>query len=250
MSVHDIVARAWDSKRAELYERVRPGYPQAAVAFLVERFEIDSSMELLDLAAGTGKLTRALLTTGARVTAVEPLDGMRSVLARELPHVNVMAGTAEEIPLPDGFVDVVAVGQAFHWFDPAKAPVEIARVLKPGGGLVAIWNTRDNRVDWMAAIREMIDEARGDVPRHSDDRWRRGIEASGLFEPLELSLFEHSQELSRGEAVEVFASRSHISALPDDQRAEALARIDAVVPDDERITIPYTTEVYWTRRSS
>ena len=246
--VRDVVSRAWDSSAAELYERVRPTYPQSAIAFIVEELDLDAGSELLDLAAGTGKLTRALLHTGARVTAVEPLDGMRSVLARELPEVTAMAGSAEEIPLEDASVDAVFVGQAFHWFDPEKAPREIARVLRAGGGLVPIWNTREEREGWVARIREVIERYKGDAPQHEDDEWRQGLDASGLFGPIELRTFEQVQEVSRPQAIEVFGSRSYIAALPHAERERALEEIAAIVPDEETITIPYTTEVYWTRR--
>jgi SAM-dependent methyltransferase len=248
--VRDVVSRAWDSPAAELYERVRPTYPQSAIAFIAEELGIDESSELLDLAAGTGKLTRSLLHTGARVTAVEPLDGMRSVLARELPEVTAMSGSAEEIPLEDESVDAVFVGQAFHWFDRENAPPEIARVLRPGGGLVPIWNTREEREGWVGQIREIIERYKGDAPQHEDDEWRRGIDASGLFEPIRQRDFEQVQEVSRPQAIEVFASRSYVAALPEAERERAIEEIAAVVPDQQTITIPYTTEVYWTRRSA
>jgi SAM-dependent methyltransferase len=249
VKVREVVERAWDRSGAERYERVRPEYPDSAIAHIVDVFDIDGSSELLDLAAGTGKLTRALLRTGAHVTAVEPLEGMREVLVRELPGVAVLAGTAEEIPLPDASVDVVLVGQAFHWFDPQSAPADIARVLRPGGGLVAIWNVRDESHDWMDQVREVLDRHKGDTPRYSDDRWREGIDASGLFAPIELRLFDHRHELPREEALETFGSRSYVSALPEDQRAALLAEVAAVMPDEPTIAIPYTTQVYWTRRS-
>jgi SAM-dependent methyltransferase len=246
VNVRDVVSRAWEGPGAELYERVRPGYPSSAIAFVAERFGIAESSRVLDLAAGTGKLTRALLETRADVTAVEPLEGMRAVLARELPDVEVLAGTAEEIPLPDASVDLVAVGQGFHWFDPDRAPREIARVLRPGGGLVPIWNVRDESAGWMAEIRSRIDKFKGTTPRHSDDRWRHGIESSGLFEPIELRLFQHSQVVTRHEAVDVFGSRSYVAALPDDQRQAVLEEIARALPEGETITLPYTTEVFHT----
>jgi len=247
--VRELVSRAWDSPAAELYERVRPTYPQSAIAFVVAELGIDESSELVDLAAGTGKLTRSLLHIGARVTAIEPLDGMRSVLARELPEVTAMAGSAEEIPLEDESVDAIFVGQAFHWFDREKAPREIARVLRRGGGLVPIWNTREEREGWIGEIREIIERYKRDAPQHEDDEWRTGVDDSGLFEPVQQRDFEQVQEVPRAQAVEVFASRSYVSALPAEERQRALEEISAVIPDRETITIPYTTEVYWTRRS-
>jgi SAM-dependent methyltransferase len=249
VTLREVVTRAWQGEGAELYERVRPGYPESAIDFIAEELGIGPDSDVLDLAAGTGKLTRALLPLGCRLTAVEPLEGMRTVLARELPEVTALAGSAEEIPLPDASIDVVLAGQAFHWFDRERAPREIARVLRPGGGLVAIWNTRDESVGWMNGVREVIEHARGDTPRHRDDQWRRGVEASGLFGPLELREFEHVQEATREEAIGAFASRSYISALPEEERAARIREIAAVVPDDERIAIPYTTEVYWARHS-
>ncbi|MGZ4202667.1 MAG: class I SAM-dependent methyltransferase, partial [Thermoleophilaceae bacterium] len=230
MTLREVVTRAWEGEGAELYERVRPGYPQSAIDFIAEELGIGPGSDVLDLAAGTGKLTRALLPLGCRLTAVEPLEGMRKVLARELSEVTALAGSAEEIPLDDASMDVVLAGQAFHWFDRERAPREIARVLRPGGGLVAIWNTRDESVGWMNAVREVIEHAKGDTPRHRDDEWRRGLEESGLFGPLGLREFEQVQELSREEAIEVFASRSYVAALPDDERAQALEQIAVAVP--------------------
>jgi SAM-dependent methyltransferase len=174
---------------------------------------------------------------------------MREVLVRELPGVAVLAGTAEEIPLPDASVDVVLVGQAFHWFDPARAPKEIVRVLRPGGGLVAIWNVRNESEGWTDQVRDLLDRHKGDTPRHSDDRWRQGIDASGLFAPIELRLFDHAQQLPREEAVETYGSRSYVAAMPEGERAALLREVAAILPDEPMVTIPYTTQVYWTRRS-
>lgn len=249
MTLREVVTQAWEGEGAELYERVRPGYPQSAIDFIAEELGIGEDSDVLDLAAGTGKLTRALLPLGCRLTAVEPLTGMRTVLTRELPEVAVLAGSAEEIPLHDDSIDAVIVGQAFHWFDRERAPREIARVLRPGGGLVAIWNMRDESVEWMNGVREIIERARGDTPRHRDGEWERGIEDSCLYAPLELRTFQHVQEASREDAIGAFASRSYISALPEDERAAHIRQLAAAVPDEERVAIPYTTEVYWTHRS-
>jgi SAM-dependent methyltransferase len=235
---------------ADAYERGRPRYPEAALDHLTSELGLDGSSTVVDLAAGTGKLTRDLVPRYDRVIAVEPLDEMRARLGESAPGAEARAGTAEEIPLPQAVADAVFVAQAFHWFDPDKAPPEIARVLRPGGALVPIWNTREEREGWIGQIRDIINRYKGDTPQHEDDDWRIGVEQSGLFEPIQQRNFEQVQEVSRSGAIEVFASRSYVSALPDDQRRRALEEIAAVVPDEEAITIPYVTEVYWTRRSA
>src|SRR5215216_6375260 len=125
---------------AEAYERARPGWPAAAIDALVQRLALDERSTVLDLAAGTGKLTRELVPRFATVIAVEPLDGMRAVLERVVPGARAVAGTAEAIPLEDASVDAVVASEAFHWFDPEPAVAEMARVLRPGGGVAALYN--------------------------------------------------------------------------------------------------------------
>jgi len=128
---------------AEQYERARPEYADEAVDWAVEQLDLRPGARVLDLAAGTGKLTRQLVSRGLDVVAVEPGEEMRGVLARVLPGVEATAGTAEEIPLPDRSVDGVTVGQAFHWFDRERALAEVERVLRPGGGLALLGNRWD-----------------------------------------------------------------------------------------------------------
>jgi SAM-dependent methyltransferase len=248
MNVHETASKAWGDS-AEIYERARPEYPPGAIDFLHELgLSLDS--DVLDLAAGTGKLTRALVAAGARVTAVEPLFAMRQMLQQRLPEATVMEGTAERIPVEDESIDLVTVAQAFHWFDAGAAMREIARVLRPGGGLAAIWNVRDESVEWMAMVRELIEEARGDTPSHQSGAWRRPLDSTGSgFEPVELRTFKHSQEVTRADAVDVFASRSYVAALPHREREELLERVALQLPKTEIVEIPYVTELYWTRKS-
>jgi ubiquinone/menaquinone biosynthesis C-methylase UbiE len=133
-AVHPSAARGFDRAGAD-YERGRPGYPDEAVALLARELGIGPGRRVLDLAAGTGKLTRALLPYGAQLRAIEPVRGMREQLLNTTAGVEVTDGTAEQIGLPDASIDVVLVAQAFHWFDTAAAAAEIHRVLVPGGGL-------------------------------------------------------------------------------------------------------------------
>jgi SAM-dependent methyltransferase len=248
VSVHETASKAWGDS-AEVYERARPGYPPEAIDFLHE-LGLGPDSDVLDLAAGTGKLTRALIAAGARVTAVEPLFAMRQMLQQRLPEATVMEGTAERIPVQDGTADLVTVAQAFHWFDADVAAADIARVLRPGGGLAAIWNVRDESVEWMAMIRELIEEARADTPHHTSGEWRKPFESSGVFEPLQLETYRHTQEVSRADAVDVFASRSYVAALPEHDREALLERVAEQVPKTEVVAIPYITELYWTRKST
>src|SRR5690349_6622753 len=140
---------------ADAYERGRPGYPEEAIAWMAERLDLREGRNLLDLAAGTGKLTRTLVPFGAHVVAVEPIDEMREQLFRALPDVDAFDGTAESIPLPDGSVDAVTCGQAFHWFRAEQALKEIHRVLRPAGGLALVWNVRDLSDPLQARVNEI-----------------------------------------------------------------------------------------------
>ena len=247
--VHATAAKAW-GESAELYERARPGYPPEAIDFLHE-LGLGPDSDVLDLAAGTGKLTRALIAAGARVTAVEPLFAMRQMLQQRLPEANVMEGTAENIPAQDASMDLVTVAQAFHWFDAEAAMREIARVLRPGGGLAAIWNVRDESVEWMAMIRELIEEYKATTPDHRTGEWRRPFERDGSpFEPFQIEVFKHSQEASRADAIDVFASRSYVASLPVAERTRLLERVAEQVPHTDTVVIPYVTELYWTVKSS
>jgi ubiquinone/menaquinone biosynthesis C-methylase UbiE len=141
---------------AEQYERARPLYADEAVAWAAERLGIGPGRRVLDLAAGTGKLTRQLLALGADVVAVEPGDEMRGVLRRVLPEVEALAGRAEEIPLPDASVDAITVGQAFHWFDTGPALAEMRRVLRPGGGAALFWNQWDTHDPLLGAVEALL----------------------------------------------------------------------------------------------
>ena len=139
---------------------------------------------MLDLAAGTGKLTRQIAPSGAELVAVEPIAEMRAKLEASSPDVEALDGTAEAIPLPNHSVDAVVVGQAFHWFDGVRAVSEIRRVLRPGGALGLIWQARDPRLPWIERLDEIIDRADDGHPRFRTWRWRDAFDRTALFEPL------------------------------------------------------------------
>jgi ubiquinone/menaquinone biosynthesis C-methylase UbiE len=230
---------------ADVYERGRPDYPAAAIDRIVSRLELRRGRTVLDLAAGTGKLTRLLVPSGANLIALEPIREMRSQLERQVPGIATIAGTAERIPLADGYVDGVTVGQAFHWFKRDDALREIHRVLRPGAGLALIWNARDERNPLQAALSEIIDPLEGDMPRRRQGNWKTMLEESGLFERSERSLFEHVQAVDEQGLVERVLSISLIAASPEAVRADVEARVRALAREAEHpLRLPYMTELY------
>jgi SAM-dependent methyltransferase len=244
MSVHRS-AQAFGGA-AEVYERVRPGYPQAAIEWLAEVLDMGT---VVDLAAGTGKLTVPLLAVADRVIAVEPSEGMLDVLRRVAPAAEALAGTAESIPLPDASADAVVSAQAFHWFANDVALAEIHRVLRPGGVLGLVWNRRDLADPAHAALERAVDPWKGDTPRHRLGVWSTVLAESDLFEPLAETELPNDQELPPGGLVERAASISFIAALPDDTRRQALAELSAF---EERaakpIVLPHTCELFAFKR--
>jgi SAM-dependent methyltransferase len=220
---------------ADAYERARPGYPEDAVRWLAGERPCD----VLDLGAGTGKLTRSLVALGHRVTAVEPLEPMLAQLRSAVPGVDAFLGTAELIPLPDDSVDVVTCAQAFHWFDHASALVEIARVLRPGGRLGLVWNTRDERERWVDELSDAMVGRTG-----IDHGVAEPIERSGLFGPVEQADFEHVQEIDRVALQELVLSRSYCAILSPEERRPILERVDEIFEERSRdgiLRMPYIT---------
>jgi SAM-dependent methyltransferase len=231
---------------ADVYERGRPDYPAAAIDRIVDRLDLRPGRTVLDLAAGTGKLTRLLVPSKANVIAVEPVREMRDELERRVRGVAVLAGTAERMPLTDRYVDAVTVGQAFHWFKQDEALREIHRVLRPGGGVALIWNARDERHPVQAALSEVFDELEGDTPRRKQRDWRSLLPGSGLYERCERALFEHVQPVDEQGLVERVVSTSFIAAAPLAVRDEVEARVRAIARAAEQpIRLPYMTEVYF-----
>jgi SAM-dependent methyltransferase len=236
--------------QAERYERARPSYPPEAMALLERELRVGPGCKVLDLAAGTGKLTRALVATGASVVAVEPLVAMAGELARHLPSVGLAIGTAEAIPLAVSSIDVVTVAQAFHWFDAPRALAELARVLRPGGGLAIVWNEQDESVFWVAELSRLM-HWDGQMPYDPDTDWAALVAASGAFTALEVASFRFDQLLDRELLCERVASSSYIAAMAPAEREEILARVRELVAGfPEPFALPYVCDVYWCRRTS
>lgn len=248
MTVHHLAARGFDLAGVA-YERGRPSYPQAAIDLLCAALGIGPGRDVLDLAAGTGKLTRLLVPSGARLVAVEPVAGMRRVLAEALPHVPVVDGTAEALAFGDASFDAVVVGQAFHWFDGPRALAEIARVLRPGGRLGLIWNVRDESVSWAAELSMLLDRHAGDAPRYRHMAWRAAFDGSHGFAPLQERRFRYESVGDLAEMRDRISSVSFIACLPEPEREAFLDEITALLARnadvDGRITMPYQTHVYW-----
>ena len=223
---------------AGAYERGRPGYPEDAVRWLVGSEPCD----VVDVGAGTGKLTRSLVALGHRVTAVEPLDEMRAELAAVLPDVRALEGRAEAMPLPDASADVVVSAQAFHWFDHDAALPEIARVLRPGGRVALVWNSRDDSDPWMSRLSEIIGNEtieESDVVPVLDE--------SGLFEPVEIASFAFEQTRDRDGLLDLVLSRSYLAKLPPPEREPVLDAVATLYDESstgDGVRLAYVTECF------
>jgi SAM-dependent methyltransferase len=211
-------------RQARAYATFRPSYPADAVRWALEPVAAGrplSTLRVLDLAAGTGKLTEVVAGLGATVVAVEPDTGMLAELRRRLPAVTGLTGRAEEIPAPDQAFDAAVVGQAFHWFDREAALAEIARVLRPGGTAAALWNLDDDRVPWVAGLGQ-ISQRQGSLARFRDDRTFVGHPA---FEEIATAEFDHRVRQTSEQVVGLVATTSSVLVLPDDERVRVLARV-------------------------
>ncbi|MGK5442852.1 class I SAM-dependent methyltransferase [Micromonospora sp. URMC 105] len=229
------------------YDRFRPRYPQAAVEWALEG--LGAPARVVDLGAGTGILSRAILDLGHEVRPVEPDAGMRAQLAAATPGTTAVAGSAESVPLPDGAADAVLVGQAYHWFDRERAHAEIARVLRPGGTFAPIWNVRDERADWVAELGRIAHL--GDT---GDDLTGRVRDFGPAFGAVELGEFTHRATLTPDEVIGMIRTRSyHLTSAPRQQRRvegelrELLAGHPGLA-GRETVELPYRTLVFRARR--
>jgi SAM-dependent methyltransferase len=234
--VHPAAATGF-ARSVEAYERARPDYPPEAIDSLRRELDLREGRTVVDLAAGSGKLTRPLAELGCEVIAVEPVAEMRAAIG---PSAQALDGTAEAIPLPDDSADAVTVGQAFHWFDGPKALAEIERVLRPGGALALVWNRRPVESSTLhKAISEIIAPYRGDAPSHARGAWREAFAGRELTEER----FDFTQRLDADGLADRVGSTSFVAALDDATRESLLARVRALAPDGP-LDVPYECEIH------
>ncbi|MEU7175900.1 class I SAM-dependent methyltransferase [Micromonospora tulbaghiae] len=241
---------------ATAYAEHRPDYARAALRWALEPAP---GARVLDLGAGTGKLTATLAEVSDDVTAVEPDPAMLAELRRTLPDVRALSGSAEAIPVPDASVDAVVAGNAMHWFDMAVAGPEIARVLSPGGVLAGLWNVVDDRVDWVAGLAAVSGSA-AIGPRDTPASWRAATAGMHLpktgearFGSPEQAEFPHGQRRTADSLVATLATRAGMLVMPEQELTETLDRIRAYLASrpetaDGEFTLPMLTCVLRVRR--
>jgi SAM-dependent methyltransferase len=222
-------------EQAAAYERGRPSYPPEAIDWLLPR----GAHTVLDLGAGTGKLTTRLVERGLDVIAVDPIPEMLEVLTGSLPDTPALLGTAEDIPLADDSVDAVLVAQAWHWFDPERAVKEVTRVLRPGGRLGLVWNTRDERLGWVKDL--------GHIIGHENDPFTDQVSLPGPFTDVERHHVEWTSYLTPQALIDLVASRSYCITSPAEVRTHTLDRVRELLAthpalvNTTGLALPYVT---------
>jgi ubiquinone/menaquinone biosynthesis C-methylase UbiE len=243
----DAAASAFGPAAAD-YERARPSYPPESLEILRRELGVGPGTRVCDLAAGTGKLTRLLVATGADVVAVEPVPGMREQLSEVLPDIDVLDGTAEAIPFDDDSIDVVTVAQAFHWFKFDEALAEIRRVLRPGGGLAILFNQRDDRHAWVKTWNDVIEWHSRRISYYQTTDWTEVL-GSGGFTEIGHATVEWTQTLSRDLLASRVRSVSYIAESSAEVQQDYVDRVLALAEGfDETFPLPYVTHVWFGTR--
>jgi SAM-dependent methyltransferase len=255
MAVHEVAEEGF-GREAEVYERVRPSYPTDAVAWLVDNLGLGPGRTVLDLAAGTGKLTRLLVPSGATVLAAEPVEGMRRRFVAAVPDVPMVAAVAEALPAADASLDAITVAQAFHWFDADRAFGEFARGLRPRGRVGLIWNARDRSSDWVNEVWSIMDRVEKRAPWRDHEQGKDSAPRPRAgFGPLHAEKFRHEQPITPEGVVDRVASVSHVAVLPPAERQRVLEEVRDVLahhPDArgrQELRLPYRVDVYWCERA-
>ncbi|SNS09202.1 Methyltransferase domain-containing protein [Sphingomonas laterariae] len=232
------------------YVAGRPDYPAEAVDWLRDVIGARPDRTVLEVGAGTGKFIPTLQACGSTIVALEPIDEMRAQIVRDHPEIATLAGTADAIPLGDGAVDAIVCAQAFHWFATPAALAEMRRVLSPGGMLGLIWNGRDERVPWVAALSTITNRYEGDTPRYRTGAWRQAFPAPGFTVVGE----RHVGHIHAGTAEQVVLQRtlsvSFIAALPAEDRQQVEREVRALIARTPElaggrdVAFPYETSMF------
>jgi SAM-dependent methyltransferase len=252
--VHEVAAAGFSNPGD--YEAARPSYPRDAVAWLVEHLRIEPGRKVVDLAAGTGKLTRLLIPAGADLVAAEPVAGMRETFHAILPDVPIIASTAEQLAFRDDSLDAVTVAQAFHWFDDDRAIAALARAVKRGGRVGLVWNARDRSMPWVDAVWAIMDRVEKRAPWRDHENWRdSALRDMPGFGPLHSGAFRHEQTVTPEAMVQRIASVSHVAVLAGPERSSVLDEVREVLRTDpltrgrESLEVPYRVDCYWFERT-
>lgn len=228
-------------RAASDYVAGRPSYPLESVAWLLG----DGSLDVVDVGAGTGKLTETIVAAGHRVTAVEPDEVMLATLAESLPGVVALSGTGEQLPLPDASADALVYGQAWHWVDSGRASAEAARVLRPGGRLGLVWNLRDERVPWVAELTRVMGGSEAERMIADD-----AVQVGEQFESAERHILAWTSTMTAEQIVRMAASRSYVITAPEERRRSVLRNVRQLLATHlgaigrDPIGLPYRTVAF------
>ncbi|HEV2590309.1 MAG TPA: class I SAM-dependent methyltransferase [Gaiellaceae bacterium] len=235
-------ARSFD-RAADEYEAARPDYPIA----LLDALPVPPDATVLDIGAGTGKLTRVLARRYAHVIAVEPLDNMRAILERVVPDAESHPGSADAIPLPDASVDAVFAAQAFHWFATDAVVAEIARVLKPGGVFADVFNESDHSPEFPDAYKARLDALFAQPRTGAEDDQRVAVIERGPFTQMRVDTVDHAQVQDRDSVLRFMQSISYVAKLPDDERTALMHELGSLLPEGT-YSFPIVATARWAVR--
>lgn len=248
MASHEQMSTSFGAE-ASTYEAGRPEYPAEAVAWMLEPVDShDRRSRVADIGAGTGKLTRALVATGAEVVAIDPDSDMLAALRTAVPGVPTFVGTAEKLPLPDASVDAVVLGQAWHWVEPVAGSAEVGRVLRSGGVLGLIWNVRDDAEPWVKRLTEIMHGSHAETMLAAGDP-----PLAYPFTAAEARTWRWSRTMTRDALLAMARSRSYIITAEPDERAQIEAGLAALFDErrlvgDATVELPYVTRAYRAQR--
>jgi ubiquinone/menaquinone biosynthesis C-methylase UbiE len=254
-NIHEVAAKGFQIA-GDAYERGRPEYPTDATDHLIRALDITKASTVIDVGAGTGKLTKVLARSCNNLIAVEPVEGMRRKFSSLLPQLQVLEGSAENLPLATASADAIVVAQAFHWFNGSLALQEFHRVLKPEGKIGLIWNARDESLDWVSKLTEIIDPHESGAPRYKSGLWRQAFTQTKYFSSLQIQHFKYIQCGTYDTIVDRIGSISFISSLPEDVRSEVLGEVRQLLATHPQtaskvdVELPYRTDVFWCSKAN